>query len=328
MSELSDLFYSPGGAFTSQKQLYEEAKRRGIKATHIQVKEFIKNQIDTELRRPPRSINSFIPDHKNQQWHIDLADTPGEGYHMVVVDTFSKEMQWIFIPNKNFESIRDGLLKAIKIMGKPETLFSDRERGWIGIQWDFFIKGKGIVHLYAHSGHASMAERAIRTVKERLERLRGRGGTSKDIIQRIVSEYNKNHVHSTTGMTPEDASKEINKDIVREALEDQRKPYTPYPTLEVGDRVRTVIKLQPNDKKQVVRYSEDVYEITEKKYVDGLAHVYKVRGKWFIRGDLKEAKATQEPPERESTPRNRNTFEERQTLVAGRDKRKIIIKNK
>ena len=89
----------------------------------------------------------------------------------------------IYIPTKNFSDIKQAMTKAISILGKPETLFSDREKAWVGPQWESFIKQKGVVHLYAYGGHASMSERAVRTVKERLERLRGQGGTTRDILE-------------------------------------------------------------------------------------------------------------------------------------------------
>lgn len=257
--------------------------------------------MEHERARPRVAANSFVPDFAHAQWHVDLADTPGAGYHLVVVDVFSKRAEWIWTRTKNASDLIAAMLKAFDAMGaRPETLYSDQERAFAGRAWEEFLEQQGIVHIFARSTHAAAAEANIRTIKSWTAR--ESGGTTRDKIARVVQTYNADHVVRTTGLTPAEAADPDNQTAVAAALARAARHRLRDPPLAVGDAVRTAIKLQPGEKKAVPRFSDDVSTVRDTTLVPGVGRLYQVDGGLWQRRDLQKARARVASPPPPQTP--------------------------
>lgn len=310
---LSILFYSKGGAFRSQAGLYRESKRLKLPYTQKQVTEFVKNQLQKELFTPHRNTNSYTPDANNSQWHTDIAETAA-GLFLVCVDTFSKRMHWEPISKKDEPSLKKAFMSTFEVMGKPQSLYSDQEKALQSAEFKKFLDSHNVRLVVTHSGHAAIAERAIRTVKERLALVRfdGNRGHTDNLISEIVKDYNQHNINRVTGTTPNEAAKESNHDEIRAKLvENSSDNSKPLDDLEKGDSVRVAVKLQANNKKHVARWSSDIYEINDIDYVPGAGSIYKITiinegGKKvkeeFTRKDIIPAVASGEELERAPEP--------------------------
>ena len=93
-----------------------------------------------------------------------------------------------------------------------------------------------------------MIERAIKTIKDLIHKLI-LGLTLEDdrwidLLPKVVHLYNEKHVHSTIGMTPRQALDPNNKLQVYMNIQSKAKFDMAFPTLRVGDKVRTIVKIK------------------------------------------------------------------------------------
>ena len=131
-----------------------------------------------------------------------------EGYRflLLVIDTFSKYGWIIPLKDKKGETVAD-VLKDIFKKRKPEKLWTDKGR-------EFYNKDvKDLVELYSTENEekSSIAERWIRTIKEKMWKYFTDNNTYNyiDVLLDLVEDYN-NTVHSSTKLTPIEASKKKN----------------------------------------------------------------------------------------------------------------------
>ena len=78
----------------------------------------------------------------------------------------------------------------------------------------------------------------------------------------ILNKYN-NTIHSTTKMSPNDATKRGNKLMVTFNILNKAKRNRNYENLKVGDDVRTMIKTESGiTKGYMPKWSRDIYQVT------------------------------------------------------------------
>ena len=131
-----------------------------------------------------------------------------EGYRflLLVIDTFSKYGYLIPLKDKKGETVADALKDIFK-KRKPEKLWTDKGR-------EFYNKDvKDLVELYSTENEekSSIAERWVRTIKEKMWKYFTDNNTYNyiDVLPDLVEDYN-NTVHSSTKLTPKEASKKKN----------------------------------------------------------------------------------------------------------------------
>ena len=185
-----------------------------------------------------------------------------EGYRflLLVIDTFSKYGWIIPLKDKKGETVAD-VLKDIFKKRKPEKLWTDKGR-------EFYNKDvKDLVELYSTENEekSSIAERWIRTIKENMWKYFTDNNTYNyiDVLPDLVEDYN-NTVHSSTKLTPKEASKKKNELTVwRNLYPDRFKKYNIIPKFSVGDRVRITKKKKVFEKGYTTRWTEEIFTITE-----------------------------------------------------------------
>ena len=190
------------------------------------VKHFIDKHV--EQKKQLRGMNSFIAQHKAQEYQMDLffiskKDFPNESNvgGLLMIDIFTKFINIIPIKTKTIPEVLEGIKTIISKMGKPESIYSDNEGSWsLGTVIDKNFKDEGIKHIITLS-HAALAERAIRTIKGEIYKrvkLPSQSNWS-DLIYPILIKYNHKSVHSSTGYTPAEAEKKTNHINVKMNME-------------------------------------------------------------------------------------------------------------
>ena len=200
-------------------------------------------------------------------WAADLADmtalsNENEGYRflLLVIDTFSKYGWIIPLMDKKGETVADALKDIFK-KRKPGKLWTDKGR-------EFYNKDvKDLVELYSTENEekSSIAERWIRTMKEKMWKYFTDNNTYNyiDVLPDLVKDYN-NTVHSSTKLTPIEASKKKNELTVwRNLYPDRFKKYDIIPKFSVGDEVRITKKKKVFEKGYTTRWTEEIFTITE-----------------------------------------------------------------
>ena len=223
-----------------------------------------------ELHRPIKrkfKKRRVIVNGIDKIWAADLADmtafkdyNDGYTFLLLVIDIFSKYGYLIPLKNKKGETVAEAL-KIIFEKRKPEKLWTDKGT-------EFYNKNvKKLIELYSTENEekSSIAERWVRTIKEKMWKYFTDNNTYKyiDVLPDLVEDYN-NTVHSSTKLTPKEASKKKNELTVwRNLYPDRFKKYDIIPKFSVGDEVRITKKKKVFEKGYTTRWTEEIFTITE-----------------------------------------------------------------
>ena len=235
----------------------------------------IKIFINEIYSKPPRK---YYPTNKTDVyyiddiWSLDILDLKDYGpennrgyrYVLVTIDNFSKFGWTSALKNKNAQSIKDSFENIlINSKRKPNLIESDRGKEFYNnIFQDFLIKNN--IKLYSRNSSygAVFAERFNRTIRDLLKKIvfeRGDGNWI-DVLQTITKQYN-NKVHSSTKLTPKDASLKKNEGFVYKNLLDKRKKVKPK--FQINDLVRVADLKKTFLKGDTTNWSYKLYKITE-----------------------------------------------------------------
>ena len=214
----------------------------------------------------------------NEIWAADLADmralskeNDGINFLLLVIDTFNKYGWIVPLKNKKGETIVKALKDIFKESGRrPAKLWTDKGR-------EFFNKDvRDLVYLYATENEekSSIAERWIRTMKEKMFKYFTDYKTNRyiDVLPDLVEDYN-NTVHSSTKLTPVEASKEENElKVWRNLYPDRYKTSRLNPKFSKGDKVRITKKKKVFEKGYTTRWTNEIFTIKEIRETDPITY--------------------------------------------------------
>jgi len=193
----------------------------------------------------------------------------GVKYLLTVIDIFSRYGWIVPLKNKTGIEVASALEKIFKER-KPNKLWVDKGR-------EFYNSHvQKLVTLYSTENEekSSIVERWNRTMKENMFKYFTANSTRKyiDILDELVDQYNST-IHSSTGMSPKEASKKKNETKVWRKLYGD---YTPTkrksPKFKVGDKVRITRKKGIFEKGYTTRWTEEVFTVSEVRYTDPITY--------------------------------------------------------
>ena len=205
-------------------------------------------------------------------WSLDILDLKDYGpennrnyrFVSVVIDNFSKFGWTIPLKNKNAQTIKDSFENVlINSKRKPKLIETDRGKEFYNNIFQDFLNKNNIKLCSRNSSFGAVfAERFNRTIRDLLKKIVFEQGDAKwiDILQSIIKQYN-NRVHSSTKLSPKDASLKKNEGYVYKNLLDKRKKIKPK--YEIGDLVRTADLKKTFSKGDTTNWSYKLYKITE-----------------------------------------------------------------
>ena len=235
------------------------------------IKIFI-NEIYSKAPRktyPTNKTNVYLID---DIWSLDILDLKDYGpennrnyrYVLVVIDNFSKFGWTKPLKNKNALTIKDSFENIlINSKRKPNLIETDRGKEFYNNIFQDFLN-KNNIKLYSRNSSygAVFAERFNRTIRDLLKKIIFEQGDAKwiDILPTITKQYN-NKVHSSTKLTPIQASLKKNEGYIYKNLLDKRKKVTPK--FQVNDLIRTADIKKTFSKGDKTNWSYKLYKITE-----------------------------------------------------------------
>ena len=205
-------------------------------------------------------------------WSLDILDLKDYGpknnrgyrYVLVVIDNFSKFGWTSPLKNKNAQTIKDSF-ENILISSKRKLNLIESDRGkefYNNIFQDFL--NKNYIKLFSRNSSygAVFAERFNRTIRGLLKKIVFEQGDAKwiDILPTITEQYN-NRIHTSTKLSPKDASLKKNEGFVYKNLLDKRKKVKPK--FQINDLVRTADLKKTFSKGDTTNWSYKLYKITE-----------------------------------------------------------------
>jgi len=208
-------------------------------------------------QKPPPKRKELLRKIKELSWEYESG--------LLVVDTFSKKLAVEPMKNRDWPTIQRALSRAFgNLGGKPGSIYSDAEAAMTSAEARDWFRQQDIRHNITLS-HAPVAERMIGVIKTRIVDALGEPRhTWWQEVDKVVSEYNKEHISRSTKMTPDEAHRPDNRVKVKTNLEAIRKMNNPQPTINVGDQVRVMVK-KKFDKSWVPDWSDKTYKVEEKK---------------------------------------------------------------
>ena len=235
----------------------------------------IKIFINEIYSKPPRK---YYPTNKTDVyyihdiWSLDILDLKDYGpennrgyrYVLVVIDNFSKFGWTVPLKNKNAQTIKDSFENIIiSSKRKPNLIETDRGKEFYNNIFQDFLN-KNNIKLYSRNSSygAVFAERFNRTIRDLLKRPVFEKGDRKwiDILSTITKQYN-NRIHTSTKLSPKDASLKKNEGFVYKNLLDKRKKVKPK--FQINDLVRTADLKKTFSKGDTTNWSYKLYKITK-----------------------------------------------------------------
>lgn len=173
-----------------------------------------KQDVVNELHKPARRNfprRRVIIKGFDDLWQADLAefttysrDNRGYNYILVVIDCFSKFVWALAVKKKSSANVSEAMHKILRGSRKPSNLQTDAGTEFYNASFKALMKKHNINHYSTYSTKkASIVERVIRTLKEKIYRTFSVSGSYKwiDILPKIIEDYN-NAKHRTIGMEP------------------------------------------------------------------------------------------------------------------------------
>ena len=246
----------------------------------------IKIFIDEIYSKPPKRnyvTNKTDVYYIDDIWSLDILDLNDYGsknnrgyrYVLVVIDNFSKFGWTTPLKNKNAQTIKDSFENIlINSKRKPNLIETDRGKEFYNNIFQDFLN-KNNIKLYSRNSSygAVFVERFNRTIRDLLEKLVFEKGDGNwiDVLPTITKQYN-NRVHSSTKLTPIQASLKKNEGFVYKNILDKRNKIKPK--YEIGDLVRTADLKKTFSKSDTTDWSYKLYKITE--IITDTIPVYKI----------------------------------------------------
>ena len=239
--------------------------------TQKNIKKFI-NEIYSKPPKRNYATNKTNVYHIDDIWSLDILDLKDYGpknnrgyrYVLVTIDNFSKFGWTSPLKNKNAQTIKDSF-ENILISSKrsPNLIETDRGKEFYNNIFQDFLN-KNNIKLYSRNSSygAVFAERFNRTIRDLLKRpvFEKGDGNWIDVLPKITKQYN-NRVHSSTKLSPKDASLKKNEVFVYKNLLDKRKKV--IPKFQINDLVRTADLKRTFSKGDTTNWSYKLYKITE-----------------------------------------------------------------
>ena len=235
----------------------------------------IKIYINEIYSKPPKkyyAANKTNVYYIDDIWSLDILELKDYGpennrgyrYVLVAVDNFSKIGWTVPLKNKNAQTRKDSFENIlISSKRKPNLIETDRGQEFYNNIFQNFLN-KNNIKLYSRNSSvgAVFAERFNRTIRDLLKKNVFEQGDAKwiDVLPVITKQYN-NKVHSSTKLTPIQASLKKNQGYVYKNLLDKSKKLKPK--YEIGDLVRTADIKKIFSKSDTTNWSYKLYKITE-----------------------------------------------------------------
>ena len=197
-----------------------------------------KNEIYSKPPKKYYPTNKTDVYHIDDIWSLDVLDLKDYGpennrgyrYVSVIIDNFSKYGWTVPLKNKNAQTIKysfENILISSK--RKPNLIESDRGKEFYNNIFQDFLN-KNNIKFYSRNSSvgAVFAERFNRTIRDLLKKIVFEQSDAKwiDVLPVITKQYN-NKVHSSTKLTPIQASLKKNEGYVYKNLLDKRKKISP-----------------------------------------------------------------------------------------------------
>ncbi|KAL3081574.1 hypothetical protein niasHS_011882 [Heterodera schachtii] len=265
-------------AFTSVEPLLKEARKTQPKINRTDVQNYLATQrtytLHRQAKRRYRRLPTLAPG-LHTEWQADLAifdrlakQNRGYKYLLVCIDTLSRQ---VFVEPVKTKTSTNMIIAFGRIFKRskyiPWKVLTDQGKEFTARTVQHFFRAKDVEHfcmLTSPQFHAGMAERANRSIKERLYRYFTERNTYTwiDVVQDIVRAINHSP-NSSIGMRPADVNFK-NAEALRQKLHNAAENVVRrQPRYRVGDRVRIEKYKHVFQKGYLPRFTNELFTVAE-----------------------------------------------------------------
>ena len=239
---ISKVYYDKVYGFGSIEQTLKQALALDPTIKREDVKSFLDKQ-EVRQKKKPLKQNSYVPFEAHDEVQMDIAYFPDPPYRygLVAIDVFSKMLTVIPLKSKDPGTVAKTIDAVIEKLGYPTSIMVDSGSEFHKEFVDELKRHE--ISLIVTRGSAIFAERAIRTIKEEIQKRKEALGAKSwvDVLPDVLQKYNST-LRVSTGMAPNEAQKYVNRNVVREHIEGRAKTNRKYPSLAPGDWVKVAKK--------------------------------------------------------------------------------------
>lgn len=238
----------PAG-YSSVYKLYKAAKKQLPSLTIKKVKLWLSGQDAYTLHKPLKrkfKKRKTIASGLHTQWETDLMVfeslaryNSGNKYILVCIDVFSRYCFCEVMKKKNADAVVQAFTKIFKNR-KPDKIASDSGREYLNKPFQEFLKKHNVKHFLRLSDvKAALAERLIRTLKERLFKYFTANNTLRyvDVLQNLVKSYNSTIHSSLNGLAPNQITAKNEKKVWKQQYGEYLKKGGNKGPFQSGDKV-------------------------------------------------------------------------------------------
>lgn len=241
-----------------------------------------KRQVVEELHKPARKNfdrRRTIIRGLGDLWQADLAqmdryakDNNKHKFILIVIDCFSKFIWAKALKDKSAREVTEAFSEILS-KTKPKNLQTDQGKEFFNKNFQALMKKHGINHYHTYSiKKAAIAERAIRTLKERLFKYFSLNGSYRwiDVLDDFVGEYNKTK-HRTIGMKPCDVNEKNEKGLLKTKFNHIK--IAGRGRFKVGDVVRISKEKHVFSKGYLPNWTTELFKITNVKITNPITYL-------------------------------------------------------
>ena len=199
------------------------------------------------------------------QRHFKRANS-NYSYILLLIDCFTKKIWAVPMKFKTAKWTAEALDSIFKTLDEPPiNLVTDRGLEFYNSQVQQVLQSYGINHYSTPTRtkmKASVAERAIRTIKTKLQRYFDKKKTFnwRSVIEQFVENYNKTP-HSAHGLAPQAVNNDNRDQVYKKMYPDNT--LTTVCKLHVNDKVRVLREKEHFEKGYTKSWSQQIYVITK-----------------------------------------------------------------
>ena len=284
---LESIYFDPGhsASFGGPQKLFDAVKQDGKQISLTYIRKWLRNQEAYSLHRPVRRkfpSNRVVVEGIDDQWDADLMDMTsynkennGYNYILLVIDIFSKYVWLRPLKTKTGKEVKDAFNT---IQRRPKLLRTDKGKEFTNFLIEQYFKKEKIHHFVTQNvGKANFAERAIKTIKNHIQRYMTHHQTHKYIekIPEINKSYNTSF-HTTIGMTPSEVTKDNERAVWWLTYWPKKKVKQKPFRFKVGDHVRITYLTNIFTREYDEKWTGELFIITKRFRRDGLP-LYKLK---------------------------------------------------
>ena len=201
-------------------------------------------------------------------------------YILLLIDCFTRKIYLAPMKKKDMEHSAAAFEKIFKSFDQfPVNLITDGGKEFFNSATSKIFLNYGINHYKTPTRtqwKASMAERAIQTIKNRLHKYFVLKGNKSwiNVIDQVARNYNKTP-HSAHNMAPQDVTDENRDQVYKKLFPD--KQLTTVCKLKEGDKVRALKEKTQFEKGYTQKWSDEIYKIKSVRQSNGVC--------WYVLED-------------------------------------------